>query len=87
MWYTDGGNNDAQYSNPEYDALIDAAKATSVPKERMEAFHKAEDILIKDDAVLAPVYFYTQPYMLADDIEGMYYTPLGYFFFGYTSKK
>ena len=53
----------------------------------MEAFHKAEDILIKDDAVLAPVYFYTQPYMLADDIEGMYYTPLGYFFFGYTSKK
>ena len=87
MWLTGGGNNDAQYSNPEYDALIDAAKATSVPKERMEAFHKAEDILIKDDAVLAPVYFYTQPYMLADDIEGMYYTPLGYFFFGYTSKK
>lgn len=26
MWYTGGGNNDAQYSNPEYDALIDAAK-------------------------------------------------------------
>ncbi len=87
MWYTDGGNNDAQYSNPEYDALLDAAKATSVPEERMEAFHKAEDILIGEDSVLAPIYFYTQPYMLADDIEGMYYTPLGYFFFGYTNKK
>lgn len=87
MWYTDGGNNDAQYSNPEYDAAIDAAKATSVQEERMAAFHKAEDILIKEDSVLAPIYFYTQPYMLAKDIEGMYYTPLGYFFFGYTNRK
>ena len=29
MWYTDGGNNDAQYSNPDYDAAIDAAKQVS----------------------------------------------------------
>lgn len=87
MWYTDGGNNDAQYSNPAYDAQIDAAKATADQDERMKAFHTAEDILIKEDSVLAPVYFYTQPYMLAPDIEGMYYTPLGYFFFGYTSRK
>ena len=86
MWYTDGGNNDAQYSNPEYDAQIDAAKATTNQEERMAAFHAAEDILIEQDSVLAPIYFYTQPYMLADDIQGMYYTPLGYFFFGYTSQ-
>ena len=86
MWYTDGGNNDAQYSNPEYDAQIDAAKATSNQEERMAAFHAAEDILIEQDSVLAPIYFYTQPYMLADDIQGMYYTPLGYFFFGHTSQ-
>ena len=86
MWYTDGGNNDAQYSNPEYDALIDQAKATSNQEERMAAFHAAEDILIEQDSVLAPIYFYTQPYMLADDVQGMYYTPLGYFFFGYTSQ-
>ncbi len=87
MWYTGGGNNDAQYSNPEYDALIDAAKATSNQEERMAAFHQAEDILIGQDSVLAPIYFHTQPYMLADDIQGMYYTPLGYFFFGYTSQQ
>ena len=87
MWYTDGGNNDAQYSNPDYDAAIDAAKATSDPEERMKAFHEAEDILIGQDSVLAPIYFYTQPYMINPDIDGMYYTPLGYFFFGYTSKK
>ena len=69
MWYTGGGNNDAQYSNPEYDALIDAAKATSDQTERMAAFHKAEDLLIGQDSVLAPIYFYTNPYMLSDNIE------------------
>ncbi len=87
MWYTDGGNNDAQYSNKDYDAKIDAAKATAVQEERMKAFHEAEDILIEQDNVLAPVYFYTQPYMIKDDIQGMYYTPLGYFFFGYTTRN
>ena len=86
MWYTGGGNNDAQYSNPEYDTLIDAAKATSDQTERMAAFHKAEDLLIGQDSVLAPIYFYTNPYMLSDNISGMYYTPLGYFFFGYTQQ-
>ena len=87
MWYTGGGNNDAQYSNPEYDALIDTAKATSDQTERMAAFHKAEDLLIGQDSVLAPIYFYTNPYMLSDNISGMYYTPLGYFFFGYTQQN
>lgn len=87
MWYTGGGNNDAQYSNKEYDAYIDAAKATSVPAERMEALHKAEQILMGDDVVHAAIYFYTQKYMLDPAVKGMYYTPLGYFFFGYTSYE
>ncbi len=86
MWYTDGGNNDAQYSNKDYDAAIDAAKSTSDQSERMKAFHQAEDLLIGQDKVLAPIYFYTQLYMLDTTVDGMYYTPLGYFFFGYTSK-
>ena len=86
MWYTDGGNNDAQYSNPEYDAMIDAAKATSDPAERMSYFHKAEDIIIGQDWALGPIYFYTQKYMMADGISGAFYTPLGYFIYGYCTK-
>ena len=81
MWLTGGGNNDAQYANPEYDSLIQQAKATTDPAERMQLMHDAEDIIIGQDYALCPLYFYTQKYMLADDIQGMYYTPLGYFFF------
>lgn len=86
MWLTGGGNNDAQYSNPDYDALIQQAKAATDPAERMELMHQAENILVGQDWVVNPLYFYTQKYMLADGIQGMYYTPLGYFFFDHCTQ-
>jgi len=86
MWVTGGGNNDAQYSNPKYDELIAKAKATSNQEERMQYMHEAENILMKEDVFSAPIYFYTQSYMINPDVKGMYYTPLGYFFFGYCTK-
>ena len=85
-WMTGGGNNDAQYANPEYDNIIKQAKATSDATERMKLLHQAEDILVGQDYVVDPLCFYTQKYMLADGIEGTYYCPLGYFFFGYTHQ-
>ena len=53
----------------------------------MAAFHTAEDILMGEDNVLAPIYFYVNKYMMDENLEGMYYTPLGYYFFGYTTYK
>lgn len=82
MWLTGGGNNDAQYSNPDYDALIMQAKSTSDLAERMSLMHQAEDILMGQDVVHAAIYFYTDKYM-SQGIKGMYFTPLGYYFFGY----
>lgn len=85
MWVTGGGNNDAQYTNPAYDALIKQVKNATTSEDRFKYMHEAEDILMGQDAVLAPIYFYTQPYMISDKVKGMYYTPLGYFFFMYTT--
>jgi len=48
--------------------------------------HEAEDILFADKTV-APIYFYTQPYMQSEKVKGMFYAPLGYFFFMYTSME
>ncbi len=86
MWLTGGGNNDAQYSNPDYDAAINEAKSTADPEARMAAMHRAEDIIMGQDWALGPIYFYTQKYMLNSDVKGMYYTPLGYFFFDRCTK-
>ena len=49
MWMTGGGNNDAQYANPEDDAKIQAAKASTDPAERMQLMHEAENIIMGQD--------------------------------------
>ncbi len=84
IWQTDGGNNIIRYSNPKFDAAVQKAKSTEGAAERMEAMHRAEDILIGEDTALAPVFFYTYYYCADPALEGLYYNPLGYFFFGYT---
>lgn len=81
MWVTGSGNNDAQYSNKRYDDLIAQAKATSVQKDRMKLMHDAEQILLGEDWFSAPLYFYTNSYMIDSKVKGMYYVPLGYYFF------
>ncbi len=83
MWLTGGGNNDAQYANADYDAKIQEAKNTTDPAARMKLMHEAENIIMGQDWALNPLYFYTQKYMLSDRVGGMFYTPLGYFFFSY----
>lgn len=80
MWVTGGGNNDAQYSNPEYDDLIKRVKASSDRTERMTLMHQAEDILGEDLPVI-PIYYYTDLFLLSDKLEGFYSSPLGYKFF------
>ncbi|MGN0766120.1 MAG: peptide ABC transporter substrate-binding protein [Christensenellales bacterium] len=84
MWMTGGGNNDAQYSNAKYDDLIKQAKSTNDPAERMKLMHEAEDILMGEDVVHAAIYFYTNKHM-SQGFNGMYYTPLGYYFFTYAT--
>jgi len=86
MWLTGGGNNDAHWSNAEYDALIKQAKSTSDVAERMECMHKAEDILMGQESVHGPIYFYTNKH-LNKGYKGMYYTPLGYYFFAYCTAE
>ncbi len=85
LFTSSSGNNDPQYNNPEYDALIGKAKKTADNAERMKLMHQAEELLVKTDAVVAPLYYYAQ--VEADNLDGWYYTPLGYFFFGGATKK
>ena len=80
MFLTGGGNNNPQYANKEYDDLIAKIKATSVQADRMKLMHQAEDILLGRDSVLAPVFFYTQPYAMSPRISG-FYSALGFYFF------
>ena len=69
-----------------YDALIASIKAETAPIQREALMHQAEDLLVGEDQAIAPLYYYSQPYMVADDVHGMYYTPLGNFLFFHATK-
>lgn len=86
MWTTNSGNNDAQWSNTEYDELIAKVKASSDRKERFELMHKAEDLLFKE-WVLCPIYYYVDIYLINQKLEGFYSSPLGYKYFMYSTIK
>ena len=80
MWVTGGGNNDAQWSNAEYDALIAQIKASSDPAERMALMHQAEDIIFAE-SMLCPIYYYVDVYLMSEKLEGAWSSPLGYKYF------
>lgn len=86
LWRTGAPGNDARYANADFDALLSAAQAQDGAQARMELLHQAEDMLLGRDWALCPVYFYTQTYLLRPQVDGVCYTPLGYFFFNAARK-
>lgn len=59
MWTSNSGNNTTGFKNADYDKLVQDAKTSSDNAKRNEDFKKAEEILIKDNMILMPVYYYT----------------------------
>ena len=57
MFVTGGGLNTPNYSNPRYDSLIFEA-ARQQGEQRMATMRQAEDLLINQDHVVVPIYFY-----------------------------
>lgn len=57
LWVTNGGNNKTNYSNPLYDKIIKEARNNLDDLSlRFESLQDAEVILLKEDAVIAPLY-------------------------------
>lgn len=71
MWKTGGGNNDTGFSNAEYDALVEDAYKSLDNTQRMEDFKKAEKILIQDEQVLMPIYYYTNNSLTKENVKGI----------------
>lgn len=76
MWTTGNGQNNAGYSNKEYDKLIAQAKVELDDAKRTELLHKAEDILM-DESPIIPLYYYTNVLCIDKNVKGTYKSPLG----------
>ena len=62
-----------------YDVLIGIIKTCTDVETRFELMHVAEDMLMATNA-LVPLYFYTDPYMVDERVDGFFAIPLGYKF-------
>ncbi len=69
LYITGGGNNDPAYSNPEYDALIKAAKGEADKTKKFELMRRAEDILM-EDMPIGPVYSQYRDYAVREYVKG-----------------
>ena len=69
-----------------YDVLIATIKSCTDNVKRYELMHLAEDILMSTGCI-APLYFYTDLYMIDENVEGFFSNPLGYKYFMYCTVK
>ena len=81
MFCTDNGNNDGKYSNPDFDAAIEASKVADV-SEHFAQLHKAEDILMEDMGCI-PVAYYNDFWLQSSSLKGVWHSPYGYWYFQY----
>jgi oligopeptide transport system substrate-binding protein len=58
LFRADNGNNRTGWKNDRYDELMDRAAREPVLERRKEILREAETLLIRDEAPIAPIYFF-----------------------------
>ncbi|GBD11739.1 Oligopeptide-binding protein OppA [bacterium HR23] len=59
VFLSDSGNNHTMWKNTRFDALVKQAAREQDPAKRLQLYKEAERLLVQEDAVIAPIYFYT----------------------------
>ena len=81
LFCSGNGNNDGKYSNPDFDAAIDASKVAD-SAEHFAQLHKAEDILMEDMGCI-PVAYYNDFWLQTSSLKGTWHSPYGYWYLQY----
>ena len=81
LFCSGNGNNDGKYSNPEFDAAIEASRVADV-SEHFAQLHKAEDILMEDTGCL-PIAYYNEYWLQSPALKGTWHSPYGYWYLQY----
>jgi oligopeptide transport system substrate-binding protein len=78
VFHSSSGNNNTNWTSEEFDALVEEARLLSDQEARRDLYAQADDILVWDDAAIAPIYFYTSLRMFNPEITERTYSVLGY---------
>lgn len=71
MWTTNSGNNKINLKNEEYDKLVADTYKEADNQKRMDNMARAEEILIKEEMGIMPIYYYVQPSLTKTYLKGI----------------
>lgn len=71
-----GSSNRAQYSNPEFDKLVEASRTTTNQEERLTILDQANQLMLQEDAVVI-MYHDVVTGALSSDLQGLILDPTG----------
>jgi oligopeptide transport system substrate-binding protein len=76
LWTCDSGNNNTNYCNPRYDALVKQVRSGDVSddQQRYELYAQMEDILFGEDGEMpiVPIYWYTYTQLEKESIKSSF---------------
>jgi oligopeptide transport system substrate-binding protein len=78
IWTCGSGNNNTNYCNKSYDALMKKATAEPDQAKRYDLYQQAEAMLTgpSGDMPIAPIYWYTFAYQVASNVSGWNTNPM-----------
>jgi oligopeptide transport system substrate-binding protein len=77
LWLGDSGNNNTNWKNAKYDALVKKAEKTPNDAARHKVYQQAENILTGPSGQLPimPIYWYTFTALVKDNVKGFFIDP------------
>ncbi len=86
LWSSRNVKNETGWKNAAYDNYINAARTSTDPESRMNAYHGAEKILM-DEMPICPIYFYTSFYLKNPELSGVFFSSGYYLHLQYADLK
>lgn len=77
LFYTGSGDNNSQYTNPDFDKLIDEAGAITDQDERVKKYQEA-DRKLSDDFPVVPLFYYRHTYVASQRVNNLFLDARGY---------
>ena len=75
LWETNGGNNDSNWGNPDYDRLLHSALSAPNDAARYATYQRMEKILLEEMPAL-PLFYYTRARLISPRVVGWVNTPI-----------
>jgi len=69
VFYSASSQNDTGFVNDEFDSIVERARVEPDTDDRRDLYAQAEEILVVDQAAIAPIYWYSLNIMVRPGIE------------------